>query len=146
MRDNIESNYLIFISSDGKREGYEIFKERIKNNMWPIYNKTPQLINIKKDKKVLFYIAGTNNFAQNFIASALIDEVVDLKQTTVDPNQEFKQVLFNVKFKDLKHFQKPINIKEHINNLSFIDEKKRKYMDYIFKEVFVRLTNNLMII
>ena len=54
MRDNIESNYLIFISSDGKREGYEIFKERIKNNMWPIYNKTPQLINIKKDKKVLF--------------------------------------------------------------------------------------------
>ena len=72
MRDNIESNHLIFISSDGKREGYEIFKERIKNNMWPIYNKTPQLINIKKDKKVLFYIAGTNNFAQNFIANALI--------------------------------------------------------------------------
>ena len=91
MRDNIESNYLIFISSDGKREGYEIFKERIKNNMWPIYNKTPQLINIKKDKKVLFYIAGTNNFAQNFIANALIDEVVDLKETTIDPNQEFKQ-------------------------------------------------------
>ena len=85
--------------------------------MWPIYNKTPQLINIKKDKKVLFYIAGTNNFAQNFIANALIDEVVDLKETTIDPNQEFKQVLFNVKFKDFKHFQKPINIKEHINNL-----------------------------
>ena len=85
MRDNIESNHLIFISSDGKREGYEIFKERIKNNMWPIYNKTPQLINIKKDKKVLFYIAGTNNFAQNFIANALIEEVVDLKETTVDP-------------------------------------------------------------
>ena len=54
MRDNIESNYLIFISSDGKREGYEIFKERIKNNMWPIYNKTPQLINIKKIKKFFF--------------------------------------------------------------------------------------------
>ena len=29
MRDFIESNYLIFISSDGRREGYEIFKERI---------------------------------------------------------------------------------------------------------------------
>ena len=61
MRDNIESNYLIFISSDGKREGYEIFKERIKNNLWPIYNKTPQLTNIKKDNlinkedKILIY-------------------------------------------------------------------------------------------
>ena len=133
MRDNIESNHLIFISSDGKREGYEIFKERIKNNMWPIYNKTPQLINIKKDKKVLFYIAGTNNFAQNFIANALIDEVVDLKETTIDPNQEFKQVLFNVKFKDFKYFQKPINIREHIDNLSFIDEKKRNIYGLYFQ-------------
>ena len=26
MRYNIESNYLIFITSDGKRESYEIFK------------------------------------------------------------------------------------------------------------------------
>ena len=59
MRDNIESNYLIFISSDGKREGYEIFKERIKNNMRPIYNKTPQLINIKKLPKIDLLIGGS---------------------------------------------------------------------------------------
>ena len=127
MRDFIESNYLIFISSDGRREGYEIFKERINNNLWPIYKKTPQLINIEKDKKILFYIAGTNTLCQNFVASTSIKEIIDLKSISSDPTQEFRQVLFNVRFNEINHFQKPVNIKNHINNLSFIEEEKRKY-------------------
>ena len=133
MRDNIESNHLIFISSDGKREGYEIFKERINNNSWPIYNKTPQSINIQEGKKVLFYIAGTNNFSQNFIARASISNIINQKTTTVDPNQEFKQVLFSVQFKDINYFEKPLNIKEHINNLSFIEPDKRKIYGLYFQ-------------
>ena len=127
MRDFIESNYLIFISSDGRREGYEIFKERIKNNLWPIYKKTPQLINIEKDKQILFYIAGTNTLCQNFVASTSIKEIIDLKSISSDPNQEFRQVVFNVRFNEINYFQKPVNIKNHINNLSFIEEEKRKY-------------------
>ena len=70
---------------------------------------------------------------KTLLLTPLYDEVVDLKETTVDPNQEFKQVLFNVKFKDFKYFQKPINIKEHINNLSFIDEKKRNIYGLYFQ-------------
>ena len=133
MRDNIESNHLIFISSDGKREGYEIFKERINNNSWPIYNKTPQSINIQEGKNVLFYIAGTNNLSQNFIASASISNIINQKSTTVDPNQEFKQVLFSVQFKDINYFEKPLNIKEHMNNLSFIEPDKRKIYGLYFQ-------------
>ena len=127
MRDYIESNYLIFISSDGRRNGYEIFKHRIKDNLWPIYKKTPQLVNIKKDKKILFYIAGTNNYCQNFVASTSVKEIMDLKNIESDPNQELRQVLFNVSFNKINFFEKPINIKNHINNLSFIEEEKRKY-------------------
>ena len=127
MRDFIESNYLIFISSDGRREGYEIFKERVKNNLWPIYKKTPQLINIQQNKKILFYIAGTNTFCQNFVASTTVKEIIDLNAISPDPNQEFRQVLFNVKFNEINYFQKPVNIKNHINKLSFIEEEKRKY-------------------
>ena len=56
MRDNIETNYLIFVSSDGKKTGLDIFNERIEENKWPIYNKTPQLQNVKEGKNVLFYI------------------------------------------------------------------------------------------
>ena len=47
MRDYIDTDYSILVSSDGKKAGLEIFKDRIKKNRWPIYDKTPQLLNVK---------------------------------------------------------------------------------------------------
>ena len=120
----MSQTYLIFISSDGRREGYEIFN--FNNNLWPIYKKTPQLINIEKDKKFIFN-SGTNTLCQNFVASTSIKEIIDLKSISSDPNQEFRQVLFNVRFNEINYFQKPVNIKNHINNLSFIEEEKKRY-------------------
>ena len=125
MRDNIETNYLIFISSDGKRSGFDIFNERVQENKWPIYNKTPQLRNVKEGKNVVFYIAGAGEKRQSFIGSAKIKSIIDNKNTTVDTNQEFKQVLFHVEFKELKIFEKDINIKDHIDNLDFIENKEK---------------------
>ena len=125
MRDNIETNYLIFISSDGKRSGFDIFNERVQENKWPIYNKTPQLRNVKEGKNVVFYIAGAGEKRQSFIGSAKIKSIIDNKNTTVDTNQEFKQVLFHVEFKELKIFDRDINIKDHIDNLDFIENKEK---------------------
>ena len=125
MRDNIETNYLIFISSDGKRSGFDIFNERVQKNKWPIYNKTPQLRNVKEGKNVVFYIAGAGKKRQSFIGSAKIKSIIDNKNTTVDTNQEFKQVLFHVEFKELKIFDKDINIKDHIDNLDLIENKEK---------------------
>ena len=125
MRDNIETNYLIFISSDGKRSGFDIFNERVQENKWPIYNKTPQLRNVKEGKNVVFYIAGAGEKRQSFIGSAKIKSIINNKNTTVDTNQEFKQVLFHVEFKELKIFEKDINIKDHIDNLYFIENKEK---------------------
>ena len=125
MRDNIETNYLIFISSDGKRSGFDIFNERVQENKWPIYNKTPQLRNVKEGKNVVFYIAGAGEKRQSFIGSAKIKSIVDNKNTTVDTNQEFKQVLFHVEFKELKIFDKDVNIRDHIDNLDFIENKEK---------------------
>ena len=125
MRDNIETNYLIFISSDGKKSGFDIFNERVQENKWPIYNKTPQLRNVKEGKNVVFYIAGAGEKRQSFIGSAKIKSIIDNKNTTVDTNQEFKQVLFHVEFKELKIFDKDVNIKDHIDNLDFIENKEK---------------------
>ena len=125
MRDNIETNYLIFISSDGKRSGFDIFNERVQENKWPIYNKTPQLRNVKEGKNVVFYVAGAGEKRQSFIGSAKIKSIIDNKNTTVDTNQEFKQVLFHVEFKELKIFDKDVNIKDHIDNLDFIENKEK---------------------
>ena len=125
MRDNIETNYLIFISSDGKKSGFDIFNERVQENKWPIYNKTPQLKNVKEGKNIVFYIAGDGEKRQSFIGSAKIKSIINNKNTAVDANQEFKQVLFHVEFKELKIFDKDIKIKDHINNLDFIKNKEK---------------------
>ena len=125
MRDNIETNYLIFISSDGKKSGFDIFNDRVQDNKWPIYNKTPQLRNVKEGKNVVFYIAGAGEKRQSFIGSAKIKSIIDNKNTTVDTNQEFKQVLFHVEFKELKIFDKDIKIRDHIDNLDFIENKEK---------------------
>ena len=133
MKTNIKTDYLIFVSSDGKKNGYEIFNDRIKKNLWPIYVKTPQLINVKIGKKIIFYIAGNGVNSQHFVASATIDKILDQKNANIDPNQEFKQILFNVKFKDLKKLNKYINIKDHINELTFIDKNKRSIYGLYFQ-------------
>ena len=125
MRDNIETNYLIFISSDGKKSGFDIFNERVQENKWPIYNKTPQLKNVKEGKNVVFYIAGEGEKRQSFIGSAKIKSIIDNKNTAVDANQELKLVLFHVEFKELKIFDKDIKIKDHIDNLDFIKNKEK---------------------
>jgi len=125
MKDNIETNYLIFISSDGKKAGFEIFKERIEKNKWPIYKTTPQLLNVKEEKNVIFYIAGTGEKKQCFVGYAKIKKIIDRDLTEADPNQEFRQVLCNVEFKDFRTFKKEIPIKDHIDNLSFIKNKEK---------------------
>ena len=125
MRDNIETDYLIFVSSDGKKTGLDIFNERIKKNKWPIYSKTPQQLNIKEGKKVVFYIAGAGEKKQSFVGTAQIKSIIDNNTVSTDPNQEFKSVLFFIEFKNLKVFNEEIKIKEHLNKLDFIKNKKK---------------------
>ena len=125
MRDNIETNYLIFVSSDGKKTGLDIFNERIEENKWPIYNKTPQLQNVKEGKNVLFYIAGAGDKRQSFVANGKIKNVIENRTTVIDDNQEFKQVLFYVEFENMKIFDQEINIKDHMDNLNFIKNKDK---------------------
>jgi predicted RNA-binding protein len=124
MRDNIETNYLIFIASDGKKSGIDIFNDRLKENKWPIYNKTPQLLNVVQGRRVLFYIAGNGEKSQCFIASAEIKNIIENNKAEIDPNKEFKQVLLYVQFENLKIFNTEINVKDHIDNLNFIKNKK----------------------
>ena len=136
MRDNIETDYLIFVSSDGKKTGLDIFNERIKKNKWPIYSKTPKKLNIKEGKKVVFYIEGAGDKKQSFVGTAQIKSIIDNKTVSTDPNQEFKSVLFFIEFKNLNVFNEEIKIKEHLNKLDFIKNNKNfllYFQCYIFK-------------
>lgn len=125
MRDYIDTDYLILVSSDGKKTGLEIFKDRIKKNRWPIYDKTPQLLNVKTGKNVIFYIAGSGEKKQSFIGTAKIKRKINTEDGMSDPNQEFRKVLFFIEFENIKFFNKSIQIKDHIEKLNFIKNKEK---------------------
>tara|TARA_B100000963_G_scaffold10866_1_gene8429 strand:- start:384 stop:839 length:456 start_codon:yes stop_codon:yes gene_type:complete len=125
MRDYIDTDYLILVSSDGRKTGLEIFRDRIKKNRWPIYDKTPQLLNVKVGKNVIFYIAGTGENKQSFVGTARIKKRIYSESNMLDPNQEFRKVIFFIEFENLKLFDKSINIKDHIEKLDFIKNKEK---------------------
>ena len=125
MRDYIDTDYLILVFSDGKKTGLEIFKDRIKKNRWPIYDKTPQLLNVKTGKNVIFYIAGSGEKKQSFIGTAKIKRKINTEDGMSDPNQEFRKVLFFIEFENIKFFNKSIQIKDHIEKLNFIKNKEK---------------------
>ena len=125
MRDNIDTDYLILVSSDGKKNGLEIFKDRIKKNKWPIYDRTPQLLNVKAGKNVIFYIAGTGEKKQSFVGTAKIKKRINTQDDVSDPHQEFRKVMFYIEFEDIRFFQRSISIKDHIEKLDFIKNKEK---------------------
>ena len=125
MRDYIDTDYLILVSSDGKKNGLDIFRDRIKKNKWPIYDKTPQLLNVKAGKKVIFYIAGSGKKKQSFVGTAKIKNKINSEDNISDPNREFKKVLFYIEFENFKFFNKSINIRDHIEKLNFIKNKEK---------------------
>ena len=119
--------YFCFICSDAEIPAFEKFKLLTKNKIWPIFKRTNHRPKLKINSKIIFYIAGNGVNSQHFIASAIIDRIEEQKNTDSDPNQEFKQILFNVKFSNLKKFNKYINIKDHIDQLTFIEKKRSIY-------------------
>ena len=125
MRDYIDTNYLILVSSDGKKTGLEILRDRINKNRWPIYDKTPQLLNVEAGKNVIFYIAGSGEKKQCFVGTARIKKKIYTENDISDPNQEFRKVLFYIKFENFKFFTKSIQIKDHIEKLDFIKNKEK---------------------
>ena len=117
-----DKTYLCFITSDGDREAKDIFDERIKKNLWPIYHRTMQFRKVKVNTEVIFYLAGTGNSSQNFIAKATVDKIIDPKERK---NSSSGKVKFFATFKNYKKFKSQINVRENLDDLTFIINKDK---------------------
>tara|TARA_B100001778_G_C18527259_1_gene601821 strand:+ start:131 stop:571 length:441 start_codon:yes stop_codon:yes gene_type:complete len=117
-----DKTYLCFITSDGDREAKDIFDERIKKNLWPIYHRTMQFRKVKENTEVIFYLAGTGNSSQNFIAKATVDKIIDPKERK---NSSSGKVKFFATFKNYKKFKSQINVRENLDDLTFIINKDK---------------------
>ena len=120
--NNSEKIYLCFITTDAEKDAIEIYKDRIKADLWPIYSKTNQFRKVYTDVEVIFYIAGNGESSQNFVGSATINEVTD-KFEKLDINSS--NVKFYTKFKKFKQFKNSVYIKDILNKLDFIKIKDK---------------------
>ena len=122
-----ESFYCL-TTSDGNSDAYSIFQKRIAEKKWPLYKQTKYQNVIKSNDNLIFYIAGVNEFRQCFVASGKVKEIKRIsieKETTVDPDKTEAKVTSYIYLNDVKLFKKQMPIKSIINNLKFIENKKK---------------------
>jgi predicted RNA-binding protein len=120
-------NYYFLITSDSKDNAFEIFQKRINEKKWPIYFRTSYGKKINSGDELVFYIAGENYNSQHLVASALVEKIDIINETTIDPDKEFNyknEVFRYLILKDIEIFNKPKNIKLILNDLQFIKNKK----------------------
>jgi hypothetical protein len=117
--------YLICSDSNQNKTAFDIYKIRKEELKWPLYTTTRHSDSIKKDDKLLIYLAGNNIYSKHFIAYAEVSKIeliINKEYVDVDLNNAFiKSYLI---LKNIHKLNKPFNVKENLNNLEFITYKK----------------------
>jgi hypothetical protein len=117
-----------FICSDGTTDSaWNIFLDRISQKKWPIYDKTRNKELIKKDHKIIFYIAGKNKFSKNFVGSAKVEFSLKIDSSSLEERFiENKSFIYEyIKLKNIEKFKKKISIYSVLNELDFIKYKAK---------------------
>lgn len=117
-------NYYCLVTSDTNKEfGIDIFYKRIEEKKYPLYLRTSFLNEIKKNDKVLFYIAGSGKNAQSFIGQAIVEKVETPDEILCDPDRHNHEIEKYLIFNDIKIFKTFKHIKMIIDKLDFIKNK-----------------------
>ena len=117
-------NYYILGTSDAYTESaIDILTKRLGEKKYPLYNKTPHLKEVKEKDEVIFYIAGRNSKAQNFIGQSIISSVEIPNELSVDPDKKKYVVEKYLILDNVKMFRAPVHIKSIIVQLDFIKNK-----------------------
>jgi hypothetical protein len=115
-----------FICSDGTTDSaWNIYLDRITQKKWPIYDKTRNKELIKKDDRIIFYIAGKNKFSKNFVGSAKVEFSLKIDTSSLEERFiENKSYIYEyIKLKNIEKFGKKISIYSVLNELDFIKYK-----------------------
>ena len=123
-----------FISSDAEISAFEKFDLLTKNKIWPIFKRTNHRPKLKPNSKIIFYIAGTNTFSQNFVGTAKIDKIKIIEDSTAIEesdtiNKISRTILKNkelhmlITLKEVLNFKNKVSIKSIMHELNFILKK-----------------------
>jgi len=117
-------NYYVLGTSDSQTESaIDILAKRLSEKRYPLYNKTPHLKEVKEKDEVIFYVAGRNSKAQNFIGQSIISSSEIPNELLVDPDKKRYVVEKYLILDNIKMFKAPVHIKSIIVHLDFIKNK-----------------------
>ena len=69
--------------------------------------------------------------SKSLVASASVNKVEKLNDVVGDPDNKFKMLSYYLHLENILIFKKPIGIKELVNNLEFIKNKKNYGLDML---------------
>ena len=123
-------NYCL-ITTDSKEEAYDIFLKRINERKLPLYERTRHINDFMERDSLVFYIAKNGKNSKSLVASASVNKVEKLNDVVGDPDNKFKMLSYYLHLENILIFKKPISIKELVNNLEFIKNKKNYGLDML---------------
>ncbi len=103
----------------------KVFDQRINENRWAIYESTRNKKQISENDKIVFYVSNLKS-GGHLVGTATISKLQKPLR-----NQRFYSehgiVDYYVLFKDIEMFEKTINFKNILENLSFCPLNKQKW-------------------
>jgi hypothetical protein len=87
------------------------FQSRVGREKWPIYQRTGNKSNLKKNDKVIFYLGGQRNM--KFMGAAKLS-------SGIKPEGDD----FTVGLSDIDVWKKPVKVQEILDSLAFVGNKK----------------------
>lgn len=143
-------NYWIFIVTDQpklKRSAEEVYQIRMNDKFWGLKKGTPYRQSLKKGDKVVF-----SNGIKEFLGTAILDsqsfELDEDQKRNFSHNNNLYFTDYGVLLRDIKIWEKPLEVKQLIDNLSFIKNKLQYHTHFqggirkISKEDYIKITKS----
>jgi hypothetical protein len=122
---------------------YQLAKYRLGRRQWGLKSRTRYRATMKKGTRVLIYISGHREFAQHFVAEAVLasdpqpalgDRVLDAPDFSVSIGSEYK-----VELKSVRWFKEPVCARELIGKFSFIAPNRTRMWRIYFQGGALRI-------
>lgn len=146
-----ESDVVVLVAADIDRSrttlpsAYQLAKYRLERRQWGLKHRTRYRATMKKGHRVLVYISGHREFAQHFVAEAVLasepkpasgDRVLDAPDFAVSLGSEYK-----VELKSVRWFKQPVCARDLISRFSFIAPSRTNMWRIYFQGGALRIPN-----
>ncbi|EMX0223368.1 EVE domain-containing protein [Vibrio fluvialis] len=129
------SNYYVFIKGDSYHKdgrlisAKEAAEQLMSSKIWPLYQRTAHRRSVQVGDHILFYVSGKRKGAQVVLGSAIVSGKEEWKKfhTNHCPIHSENIPYTAILFEDVVYFPEPIQVRDKVENLTFIKQRPQKW-------------------